>query len=81
MRMILLIVLAIAALCAGCTSPAELAAIDDGKCKSYGAQRGSAAYTTCRAQLDAARTQADATVAAAPVVVDNFQPRRIYTGR
>jgi hypothetical protein len=75
------IALAIAALCAGCTSRAELAAIDDGKCKSYGSQPGSAAYTGCRAQLDAARTQADATEAAAPVFVDNFQPRRIYTGR
>jgi hypothetical protein len=80
--MILLIVLAIAALCAGCTSPAELAAIDDGKCKSYGAQRGSAAYTTCRAQLDAARTQADATVAATAFPPPVWhEPTRIYTGR
>ena len=61
-------VLALAVICAGCTSAAERAAIDDGKCKSYGAVRGTAAYTTCRAQLDAARTQAEAAIAAQPVV-------------
>lgn len=49
----------------GCVSAAHLAAIDDAKCRSYGANPGDAAYVTCRAQLDAARTQALATSAAA----------------
>lgn len=39
---------------------------DNQKCLSYGAQPGSSAYVNCRAQLDSARTQADATIAAAP---------------
>jgi hypothetical protein len=61
-------VLALAVTCAGCTTDAERAAYDDAKCKSYGATRGTAAYTNCRAQLDAARTQAAAAIAAQPVV-------------
>lgn len=36
------------------------AAQDDAKCRSYGSQAGSPAYVQCRAQLDAARTQAGA---------------------
>jgi len=32
--------------------------IDDAKCQGYGAHVGSQAYVQCRAQLDAARTQA-----------------------
>jgi hypothetical protein len=57
-------------LLAGCASPGEIkaqfAAQDDKKCRSYGAEPGSAAYVTCRSQLDAARSQALATMAAAP---------------
>ncbi len=45
---------------------AQQAAIDDAKCQSYGAKAGEPAYVQCRAQLDAARTQAQATAAAAP---------------
>lgn len=48
---------------------AERAAADNAKCLSYGAARGDPAYVQCRAQLDAARTQAEATAAAAPMVV------------
>ena len=48
---------------------AEQAARDDAKCVSYGATRGDPAYVQCRAQLDAARNSADATAAAAPVVI------------
>ena len=47
---------------------AERAAADDAKCLSYGAQRGDPAYVGCRAQLDAARTQAQATRASAPYI-------------
>jgi hypothetical protein len=69
MRPIFAIVLAAAGL-SGCMSDAEvqahLAAIDNGKCKSYGARFGTPAYTQCRAQLDAARTQAVAAFASAP---------------
>jgi hypothetical protein len=48
---------------------AQHAAEDDAKCQSYGAKQGDPAYVQCRAQLDAARTQADATVSSAPVVI------------
>lgn len=34
---------------------------DDQQCLSYGAKKGSDAYVTCRAQLEASRRQADAT--------------------
>jgi hypothetical protein len=48
----------------GCVDVAKL---DDQKCQGYGAALGSPAYVQCRAQLDAARTQAQATIAAAPI--------------
>ena len=71
MKLISAIVLA--ACVAGCVSDQErlarLAAIDDGKCQGYGAKPGTPAYVQCRAQLDAARTQAIATIAAAPTPV------------
>jgi hypothetical protein len=52
----------------GCAEyKAQLAAEDDAKCQSYGAKRGEPAYVQCRAQLDAARTQADAAVASAVI--------------
>jgi hypothetical protein len=57
---------ALAAVLCGCASRAEIAAADDEKCRSYGAQPGAPAYVQCRAQLDAARTQARATIAASP---------------
>jgi hypothetical protein len=44
---------------AGCA-----AAKDDVKCRSYGASPGDSAYVQCRATLDAARTQAEATATA-----------------
>jgi len=55
-----------AALCGCAATRAELAAYDDEKCRSYGAQPGAPAYVQCRAQLDFARTQATATMLAAP---------------
>lgn len=52
----------------GCMSKEErLAAAndkDDQQCLSYGAQKGTDAYVTCRAQLEAARRQANATTSA-----------------
>jgi hypothetical protein len=49
---------------AGCANQAEIkwnqAQADEAKCESYGAHVGDAAYVQCRAQLDAARTVADA---------------------
>jgi hypothetical protein len=70
------IVIMLAASLAGCAGQAayqaRMAALDDGKCKGYGAQPGTPAYVQCRAQLDAARTQAIATIAAAP-------PPPVYT--
>lgn len=48
----------------GCA--AEYAKIDDAKCQGYGAHPGDSAYATCRAQLDAARTQANAVMSSAP---------------
>ena len=58
---------------AGCASPAELAAADDAKCRSYGSQPGEPAYTQCRAQLDSARTIATST-AIAGMNAANAQP-------
>jgi ABC-type uncharacterized transport system auxiliary subunit len=55
-----------AALCGCAATRAELDAYDDKKCRSYGAQPGAPAYVQCRAQLDAARTQARATIIASP---------------
>lgn len=56
-------------LLAGCEPTAEQRyrqmQMDDAKCTGYGAKPGDAAYVQCRAQLDAARPQAEATVAAA----------------
>src|SRR5260370_38496918 len=69
---------AFTAFLSGCAATrAELAAVDDEKCRSYGAQPGTPPYTQCRmqldttrtmagAQLDAARTTAAAIIAAAP---------------
>jgi hypothetical protein len=50
--------------------------LDNDKCESYGARKGEPAYAQCRAQLDAARTGADAAVEAAkstraPTVIVN----------
>jgi uncharacterized protein YceK len=63
MRKILLR-LAFCLLLGGCATQAQIDAADDAKCVSYGARPGDAAYVTCRAQLDAARTQAQATAIA-----------------
>jgi hypothetical protein len=41
---------------------AKANAEDNQKCLSYGAQPGTPAYVSCRAQLDSARTQASATI-------------------
>lgn len=74
----LVAVIMLAASLAACASSAEIqahfASVDDSKCKSYGAGSGTPAYTQCRAQLDAARTQALATMAAAPPPVYTPQP-------
>ena len=48
----------------GCVDVAKL---DDQKCQGYGAAQGSPAYVQCRAQLDAARTQAQAAFSAAVI--------------
>ena len=56
----------LAALLSGCATRAELAAADDEKCRSYGAQPGTPAYVGCRTQLDSTRTTARAIIAAAP---------------
>jgi hypothetical protein len=80
-------ILAVAASLAGCGLSQRLAeqrnAEDDAKCLSYGARRGDPAYVQCRAQLDAARTQASAIESAAPPRPDfdvqvraNFPPPR-----
>src|SRR5262245_31144614 len=65
-------------LAAGCADyyaklAAQHAAEDDAKCHSYGAKQGDPAYVQCRAQLDAARTQTNATESAAVI-----QPRPTY---
>jgi hypothetical protein len=53
---------------------AERAAEDDGKCQSYGAKPGDPGYVQCRAQLDAARTQASATSSAAAIQMSRPPP-------
>jgi hypothetical protein len=50
--------------------------LDEDKCESYGAKKGDPAYVQCRAQLDAARTEAGAAIEAAkstraPTVIVN----------
>jgi hypothetical protein len=63
------LLLLLAGTLAACSTEADrqrLAAMDDAKCRSYGGELGTPAYVQCRAQLDAARTQALATLAAAP---------------
>ena len=57
------------ALLSGCATRAELAAVDDEKCRSFGAQPGSSAYMQCRMQLDTTRTTADATRAVAGAII------------
>jgi len=47
---------------------------DNQKCLGYGAQPGSPAYVNCRAQLDAARTTAEAIEDAAPAPAQNPVP-------
>jgi hypothetical protein len=60
-------VAAFAALLSGCAATrAELAAADDEKCQSYGAQPATPAYVQCRTQLDVTRTTARAIIAASP---------------
>jgi hypothetical protein len=63
--------LLVALLLTGClTAEQRIAkhnAEDNQKCLGYGAQVGSSAYVNCRAQLDSARTTADAIEDAAPV--------------
>ena len=54
----ILSILLVATTLSGCAG--QRAAYDDGKCRSYGAAPGSSAYVNCRAQLDAARTHANA---------------------
>lgn len=70
------VILATALLLSGCVTAeeraAQMTALDDGKCQGYGAKPGTSIYVQCRAQLDSARTQADATIAAA-------LPPTIYT--
>jgi len=62
---LLAIVIPICALLGGCSAPAKVAWTppeianqeDDAKCQGYGAARGSDAYVSCRATLDAQRSQ------------------------
>jgi hypothetical protein len=61
MRRLCIMLTAIAPALAGCV---DVAKVDDDKCQSYGAKPGEPAYVQCRAQLDAARTQATATTLA-----------------
>lgn len=62
--------LALALLLTGCMTREERIAAqnakDDQKCLSYGAKKGTDAYVACRAQLDGARTTAEAIEDAAP---------------
>ena len=62
MRAVMALILALAL--SGCMTGEERRAAqnakDDQKCLGYGARPGSDAYVSCRAQLDAARTTADA---------------------
>jgi len=60
------IIAAFTALLSGCAATrAELAAVDDEKCRSYGAPPGTPAYVQCRMQLDTSRTAAQAQLDAA----------------
>jgi hypothetical protein len=80
MRIILALVLALP-LC-GCQTDQERMAefkarnnaLDDQKCLGYGARPGTDAYVNCRANLDSARTTADAIVVAAPAPTVNQIP-------
>ena len=45
---------------AGCASAAQVAAIDDNKCQSYGFAPGSEGYAQCRMTMDVQRQQARA---------------------
>jgi len=68
----------LAASLAGCVTAEEQArqvALQDSKCRSYGAVPGSSAYVQCRAQLDAAQTQAQATLDAVPPAPGIVYPR------
>ena len=69
-KLILLVAVAAAASLGGCmTRDQQIAAAnarDDQKCLSHGARPGTDAYVTCRAQLDGARTTAQAIEDAAP---------------
>jgi len=79
-----LIVLVVALSLAGCMTREERIAAqnakDDQKCLGYGARPGTDAYVNCRAQLDAARTNAEAiddaaiTVRSAPQPVPAYNP-------
>lgn len=66
-------ILACCLVLAGCGIGQRIAAeqrvADDAKCQGYGAKPGEPPYVQCRAQLDAARTQATATRNAAPGAV------------
>jgi hypothetical protein len=66
----ILCVVALTVALGGCMTTEERIAAqgarDNQKCLSYGAQPGSPAYVTCRSQLDAARTTAEAIEDAAP---------------
>jgi hypothetical protein len=72
------LMLLVAFLLAGCMTTEERIAAqnakDNQKCLGYGAQVGSRAYVNCRAQLDAARTTADAIEDAAPAPTINSAP-------
>jgi hypothetical protein len=63
---------------AGCMTREERIAAqnakDDQKCLAYGARRGTDAYVACRAQLDSARTTAEAIEDAAPTPTPNPIP-------
>lgn len=77
-KLILLVAVAAAASLGGCmTRDQQIAAAnarDDQKCLSYGARPGTDAYVTCRAQLDGARTTAQAIEDAAPNTPVNPPP-------
>ncbi|SDS77279.1 hypothetical protein SAMN05444158_3151 [Bradyrhizobium canariense] len=69
-KLILLVAVVSATSLAGCmTRDQQIAAVntrDDQKCLGFGARPGTDAYVNCRAQLDSARTTADAIEDAAP---------------
>lgn len=64
-RTILLTLLLLTSCMSGEERLAANNAKDDQTCLSYGAQKGTDAYVACRAQLEGARRQADATEDAA----------------